>query len=234
MMVKGSNMREKIYSKFPSWCIILKSNGNPKTIELNNRGFKTIKEKGLFDSRYYLQENPDIRESGIDPLLHYMFHGFKEGRNPSPSFDNDYYLNENPDVSKSGLSPLVHYSLTGQKELRKIAKDQKLKVMDINVVDSSKYNHKIIEVTLNQPIKPSNEWIELFNAEKEQIPIKVEYFDNGLYMIPIEPLSQSNYTVILHTYSITDMDENPILLYLRFLNVDTNLYSPKKDVWHGF
>lgn len=224
-------MKEKNYSKIPTWNIILKSKGNPKTISLNTKGYKTIKENDLFDSKYYLNENPDIKDSGMDPLLHYMYHGFKEGRNPNPYFDNNYYLKKYPDVDNMGISPLVHYSLYGKKENRKISKILKLNVADINVIDSVKHNRKIIEVTLNQPIKPSNEWIELFNSNKERVPITVEYFENGLYMVPNEPFSQSNYTLILHTKSIRGRYGNYITLYLRFINVDKNIYSMKKDIW---
>ncbi len=40
----------------------------------------------LFDSAYYLAENPDVEEAGIDPLEHYLQHGATENRMP---FDID-------------------------------------------------------------------------------------------------------------------------------------------------
>lgn len=36
----------------------------------------------LFDSRYYLENNADVREAGDDPLRHYLAHGAVEGRLP--------------------------------------------------------------------------------------------------------------------------------------------------------
>src|SRR5439155_15674951 len=45
-----------------------------------------------FDSAYYLRTYPDVARSGIPPLLHYVFRGYLEGRNPSAAFDTKEYL----------------------------------------------------------------------------------------------------------------------------------------------
>lgn len=42
---------------------------------------------GQFDIPYYLNTNPDVMESGIDPILHYALHGESEGRWPTRHFD---------------------------------------------------------------------------------------------------------------------------------------------------
>lgn len=56
----------------------------------------------------------------MDPILHYMYHGFKEGKAHNSSFNGDYfYLKKYKDVKKSNLNPLVHYSLCGIEEGRK-------------------------------------------------------------------------------------------------------------------
>jgi len=38
-----------------------------------------------FDSGFYLDRNPDVAGSGINPLYHYVTHGAAEGRQPNPS-----------------------------------------------------------------------------------------------------------------------------------------------------
>ena len=58
----------------------------------------------------------------MDPVLHYMYHGFNEGRKPNPNFDGDYYLKTYTDVKNSKLNPLIHYSIYGIKEGRKSKK----------------------------------------------------------------------------------------------------------------
>ncbi|MCE4226781.1 hemagglutinin [Methylobacterium sp. C25] len=66
----------------------------------------------VFDTAYYLQQNPDVAASGINPLLHYETYGWHEGRNPSASFNTNAYLASHPDVAQSGIDPLEHYLQT--------------------------------------------------------------------------------------------------------------------------
>jgi glycosyltransferase involved in cell wall biosynthesis len=77
-----------------------------------------IHNTGLFDAQYYCAKNPDVGADGIDPALHFAFHGWKEGRKPSPDFDPIFYLEQNADVAESGLNPLLHYARHGRGEGR--------------------------------------------------------------------------------------------------------------------
>ena len=90
-----------------------------KTGLININGYNAIKKNDYFDLEYYLKNNPDIKLSNIDPILHYIYHGYKEGRKPNPYFDGDYYLRSYNDVKQSNLNPLIHYSLYGMKEGKK-------------------------------------------------------------------------------------------------------------------
>jgi hypothetical protein len=88
--------------------------------------FKLLKQKrliersDLYDKQYYLQNNPDVKSSGMSAIKHYLLFGGFEGRKPSKKFDSAFYLQQNPDVKASGMNPLVHYILHGQKENRQI------------------------------------------------------------------------------------------------------------------
>src|ERR1041385_4319637 len=64
---------------------------------------------GLFDREKYLRENPDVAESGVDPIAHYVRYGGFEARNPCSHFDSRWYLATYPDVVTVGDNPLVHY-----------------------------------------------------------------------------------------------------------------------------
>ena len=75
---------QRFFSKFPSLNILINKNNNIKHALINIKGYNAIKEGNLFDVGYYLKNNPDIRNSGIDPLIHYIYNGFKEERNPNP------------------------------------------------------------------------------------------------------------------------------------------------------
>ncbi|MDP5149786.1 hypothetical protein [Rheinheimera baltica] len=68
---------------------------------------------GLFDADWYLQSYQDIKMVGVDPLLHYLQHGGKEGRQPSLYFDSNAYLQYYPDVAESGMNPLSHFLMIG-------------------------------------------------------------------------------------------------------------------------
>ena len=39
-----------------------------------------------FDEVFYLEQNPDVAEAGIDPVEHYCMQGWIEGRDPHPEF----------------------------------------------------------------------------------------------------------------------------------------------------
>jgi glycosyltransferase involved in cell wall biosynthesis len=44
-----------------------------------------------FQPGYYLAQNPDIANTGMNPLLHYIVHGDREGRDPCPFFAVKWY-----------------------------------------------------------------------------------------------------------------------------------------------
>jgi O-antigen biosynthesis protein len=116
----GRSITQRLFSKFPSIYILLnRNNKGIKNALINIKGYNSIKKNNLLDIGYYLKNNPDVRLSGKDPILHYMYKGFKEGRNPNPQFDGDQYLNKRPDVKSTHLNPLVHYSLYGKGEGQK-------------------------------------------------------------------------------------------------------------------
>jgi len=73
----------------------------------------------LFDANYYVEAYQDIRRANVDPLGHYLGHGWREGRNPSRNFDTSYYLAENPDVRACNENPLVHFARIGAAEGRR-------------------------------------------------------------------------------------------------------------------
>ena len=97
-----------------------------KNAWINIKGYRAIKSLGLFDEVYYLNRYKNVLISGMNPLIHYMYYGYKENKFPNSTFDGDEYLNANEDVRYSNLNPLVHYSVYGIKEGRKGQKIQNL------------------------------------------------------------------------------------------------------------
>ncbi len=83
------------------------------------RELDLLRRSGLFDAAYYLRNNPDIENSGVEPLTHYHLYGWAEGRRPNFYFDPAFYLGENPDVRAAGIDPLLHYVWSGEREGRR-------------------------------------------------------------------------------------------------------------------
>lgn len=72
----------------------------------------------LFDPSWYLERYPDIAKAKVQPLIHFLRFGGKEGRLPCADFETGWYLETYPDVATSGLNPLVHYVRYGYREGR--------------------------------------------------------------------------------------------------------------------
>lgn len=75
---------------------------------MNRDEFETcaaIARSGLFDAEYYLSAYPDVKASGMDPILHYARFGEKEQRKPFKGFHADYLAHE----AMEKKSPFLRY-----------------------------------------------------------------------------------------------------------------------------
>ncbi len=82
------------------------------TSSLGNR----LNPNPFFDTRYYLDQNPDVASSGIDPLFHYIVYGEAEGRKPHPSFDPFFYREVAGESRAATEGLLCHYQRVGRKQ----------------------------------------------------------------------------------------------------------------------
>ncbi len=64
---------------------------------------------------------PQAAASGLDPVLHYLLVGARQGLDPGPDFSTEAYVAANPDVAAAGLNPLAHYLAHGRAEGRPLA-----------------------------------------------------------------------------------------------------------------
>lgn len=83
---------------------------------------RVIFESGLFDEKWYLTKYSDVRDASVDPINHYLEHGWKKLCDPSPEFSTSAYLKDNRDVRDAGINPLLHYILHGRAEGRPISR----------------------------------------------------------------------------------------------------------------
>ena len=83
----------------------------------DSRTIAVIKDHQLFDRSYYLEHNQDIAcRAEIDPLMHYLSHGGREGRDPHPLFDSSFYLEQHSHIARQQINPLVHYLTEGARQ----------------------------------------------------------------------------------------------------------------------
>jgi len=61
------NSPDKIHQIVPGW---------------SNQELLEFIKLGLFDGDFYLATNPDLQSAQVDPLLHFLEHGWREGRRP--------------------------------------------------------------------------------------------------------------------------------------------------------
>jgi len=74
---------------------------------------KIIRQSGLFLPIYYVNKNRLNSKEKIDPLVHFIFNGWKEGFFPNPLFDTIWYINRYPEVKETCYNPLYHYIIWG-------------------------------------------------------------------------------------------------------------------------
>nr|WP_067295822.1 glycosyltransferase [Marinobacterium profundum] len=74
-----------------------------------------VLESGLFDPRWYVLANPDVRDLLVDPWEHYWVQGEAEGRDPGPAFSTSGYR-----AFYAGLigeqRPILHFVREGREQ----------------------------------------------------------------------------------------------------------------------
>ena len=160
--------------------IILKEKFNPKSCYLKYKAYKKIKSSNLFDEIFYLESYPEVI-GGTDPLIQYIYDGYKEKKIPSMMFDGNLYLEEHKDVKNAGMNPLVHYVLFGKKERRDIYKKRKKSDKIKKTTKNNKDTLDSIQKTLNKHeniLKSNNTLLNLifsnFHIEAKGILRKVQ------------------------------------------------------------
>jgi glycosyltransferase involved in cell wall biosynthesis len=74
-----------------------------------------VRRSECFDEDSYSRLLPE----GMDPALHYVVVGEREGWRPSERFDPAFYLERYDDIAAAGEAPLAHYERWGRREGRR-------------------------------------------------------------------------------------------------------------------
>jgi glycosyltransferase involved in cell wall biosynthesis len=102
-----------------AWYVARNSGVSPETAleHYLNNGLR-LDPGPLFDTKWYLGQNPQIEAFGENPLAHYLEFWATEGGDPHPLFDTNWYLKKYPDVAQANVPPLRHYVEWGAAEGR--------------------------------------------------------------------------------------------------------------------
>ena len=199
--------------------LINKKNYNEK------RQIEIVKNSPLFDAKWYLAQNPDVKASKVGAVKHYVKYGWKEGRNPSPDFDGNTYLNMYPDIHN--ICPLVHYILNGRAEKRYI-RNLKGQPVDYNQFVIAKKIDKISDYDYIRKSKFFNKkWYLRHYPSIQGNPI--EYYLNYGWKKGHNPSKYFNTNEYLELNSdIKQAHINPLLHYIKYGKREGRIISFKQ------
>ena len=116
------------------------------------RQIEMVKICPLFDAKWYLEQNPDVKAKKMGAAKHYAKVGWKECRNPSKDFNTEDYIRRYPELLNKNWCPLFHYMLEHKELMPKIdykqeflnlfKKEEKNKSADYRLLSKSKYFDK--------------------------------------------------------------------------------------------
>jgi hypothetical protein len=70
---------------------------------------KQIAASGVLDPEWYFSHYPDAAMTGLDPALHYLLHGAREGHDPGPQFRTQRYLERHSELAGTNINPIIHW-----------------------------------------------------------------------------------------------------------------------------
>lgn len=77
-----------------------------KDFKILKSEYEIVKKSSAFDVEWYLCTYKDIKKVGIDPIIHYILYGAKEGRLPSKNFNVKHF---DTDYSGNWCNPVLFY-----------------------------------------------------------------------------------------------------------------------------
>jgi len=152
----------------------------------------------LFDTSYYLTQNPDVRAAGVDPLLHFETYGWKEGREPSLVFSDAKYLAANPDVKAAGVNPLLHYLSFGQSEGRMAFLSGGTKAADL-LVNATFYDRQLGATLISTSVLGQQQAASSYDNGGWQNGLNPDaFFDTNYYLSHNTDVAVAHINPLLH------------------------------------
>lgn len=87
----------------------------PKLVK-REKDLRIVQHCGLFDADWYRATNMDVAQSDLDPAVHYVRHGAREGRSASPRFNTAAYRKQH--ALPRDVNPLTHHYRAARAKLQ--------------------------------------------------------------------------------------------------------------------
>lgn len=108
-------------------------------LDMHNKYKSLIIHENIFDEHLYLSLYKDVRDSGVDPLDHFIRFGILEGRYPSCNFSPSFCKDQYKDISSS-MDLLEHFvRYTNSDEHILISESEQARLNDIKLISQSEY-----------------------------------------------------------------------------------------------
>lgn len=82
-----------------------------------------IAQSEFFDAEWYVQQYPEVLQTGLTAIEHYCLFGSAFGKDPGPDFSSFAYRRAYPDVAANDIDPLWHFLTKGRAEGRDVPVD---------------------------------------------------------------------------------------------------------------
>ena len=174
----------------------------------NQVGWKLGHNPNLhFDTQFYLDNNPDVKESGMNPLYHYILFGKDEGRTTirgsvfgdtevlQPQFESEEeerLLKMKVDAEKERIISEPTISDVNRAFNRLLDSDKKIIIDNFNV---DYYSHQVSKFELNQYSSMIHHYFDI-GHELNYDPC--DFFSTNYYLIANPDLKYSDMNPFLH------------------------------------
>lgn len=176
-----------------------------------------IGQSNLFDAGLYEELYPEVSELNLDPVIHYIKYGAKQGCLTSLNFSTACYCENYSDVLKSGLNPLIHFIKYGQHVNR------------LGIGEQEKHFLSGASMILDSGL-----WDQEFycsrnpEASKEQLHPLQHYFYYGAFEGK-DPSTGFNSSFYLRNYpDVNEIKMNPLLHYVKFGKAEGRYPTPEE------
>lgn len=128
-----------------------------------------IYKLNLFDEEFY--RNTYNYQDNLNPLIHYIYEGYKYGWNPCSKFNTSFYRLVNDNIRKTNMNPLIYFVMNGLDE-------------GIIRINNKIHQHKCIDKKkLDNKINKFSEWGVKTVKRKQKVIISLTSFPDRIHDI---------------------------------------------------